>query len=214
MSKETIFIKKIYSITLSLAGICQSVYLVQQLAYSGKCDKTAFKTCLKSILAINPRSLITIYDNNEKNLNIGLKQLISILTFSNFSCSYIELIKYIFDMIIIENKLKKNQKHIYEIKKSLTLISNEYDVFDYNTTTLISKLANVYIKKIGSLGSRVLVKGTKNFLEDVDIQDKIRCLLFAGIRSIVLWKQCGGNQLKLIFFRRDIIKKAQKILCD
>ncbi|WAI19202.1 MAG: high frequency lysogenization protein HflD [Buchnera aphidicola (Brevicoryne brassicae)] len=204
-------IKKIHSITLSLAGICQSVYLVQQLAHSGKCNNHAFKACLESTLEINPTSVIAIYGNDEKNLNLGLKILISILTFSSFSYSYSEFIKYIFNMIILEKKFKKNRIAIYASKKKLSIISREYYVHR-NINCLINHLANLYVEIISPLGSRISVNGTKMFLQDSEIQKKIRCLLLSGIRSIVLWKQFGGNELKLILFRCYIIKKAKKIL--
>jgi high frequency lysogenization protein len=110
-------IKKMYSITLSLAGICQSVHLVQQLAHSGTCDQDAFKASLKSILEINPTSVIKIYGNHEKHLNLGLTTLVSLLTLSNFSYSHIELMKYIFDMMIIEKKLKNNYMATCSLKK-------------------------------------------------------------------------------------------------
>ncbi|QIQ41850.1 MAG: high frequency lysogenization protein HflD [Buchnera aphidicola (Microlophium carnosum)] len=203
--------KKIHLITLSLAGIFQSAHLVQQLAYSGKCDSNAFNVCLKSILEINSTSLIAIYGNNEKNLVIGLKVLIATLTFSSFSYSYIELIKYIFNMIIIERKLKINRMASYSLKNKISFISNEY-YLNYNIKNLTSKLATLYLEIISSLGSRIIVKGIKNFLQDLQIQEQIRCLLFSGIRAIVLWKQYGGNQLQLIYFRYFIIKKAKKIL--
>ncbi|QCI16253.1 lysogenization regulator HflD [Buchnera aphidicola (Artemisaphis artemisicola)] len=203
--------KKMYSITLSLAGICQSAYLVQQLAHSGKCDQEAFQTSLNSILEINPTSVIKIYGNDEKNLNIGLKILVSVLTFSSNSYSYIELIKYIFDMMIIENKLKKNNLAVCSLKKKILIISSEYYISN-NINILTNQLAKIYLEIISTLGSRILIKGTKIFLQDFQIQEKIRCLLLSGIRSIVLWKQFGGNYLKLIYFRYYIIKKAKKIL--
>lgn len=204
---------KIHSITLSLASICQSAHLVQKLAHSGKCDSNAFKICLKSLLEINPTSVIAIYGNHEKNLIIGLKILISILTFSHFSYSYIELIKYILNMITIERKLKKNYTAMCSLKKKISVISNEYHV-NYNTKNLIRQIAALYLEIISSLGSRILVKGVKNFLQDLQIQERIRCLLFSGIRGVVLWEQYGGNQLQLIYFRYCIIKKAKKILYD
>ncbi|WP_261979600.1 high frequency lysogenization protein HflD [Buchnera aphidicola] len=204
-------IKKMYSITLSLAGICQSVHLVQQLAQSGKCDRDAFKVSLQSILEINPDSVIKIYGNHEKNLNVGLKKLVSILTFSNFSFSYIELIKYIFDMMIVERKLKKDHMATCSLKKKILIVSSEYYI-NNNIHILTSQLAKIYLDIISSLGSRILVKGVKVFLQDFTIQEKIRCLLLSGIRSIVLWKQFGGNQIKLIYFRYYIIRKAKKIL--
>ncbi|QCI23033.1 lysogenization regulator HflD [Buchnera aphidicola (Macrosiphum gaurae)] len=203
--------KKMDLITLSLAGIFQSAHLVQQLAHSGKCDSNAFSICLKSILEINPTSVIAIYGNHEKNLLIGLKMLLSTLTFSSFSYSYIELIKYILNMMTIERKLKNNRMAIYSLTNKIAVISNEY-YSDCNTKNLTSKLAKLYLKIISSLGSRILVRGVKNFLKDLQIQEKIRCLLFSGIRSIVLWRQYGGNQLQLIYFRYFIIKKIKKIL--
>jgi len=204
-------IKKIHLITLSLAGIFQSAYLVQELAHSGKCDSNAFSICLKSILEMNPTSIITIYGNHEKNLIIGLKILVSTLTFSTFSYSYFELIKYIFNMMIIERKLKNNRIAIYSLKNKISVISNEYRL-NCNIENLTSKIARLYLEIISSLGSRILVNGVKNFLQDLRIQEKIRCLLFSGIRAIVLWKQFGGSKLQLIYFRYFIIKKAKKIL--
>ncbi|ACL30074.1 high frequency lysogenization protein HflD [Buchnera aphidicola str. APS (Acyrthosiphon pisum)] len=203
--------KKIHLITLSLAGICQSAHLVQQLAYSGKCDSNAFSICLKSILEINPTSFIAIYGNHEKNLIIGLEILLSTLTFSSFSYSYIELIKYISNMMIIEKKLKKSRTAIYSLKNKISVISSEY-YLNYNIKNLTRKLGELYLEIISSLGSRIVIKGIKDFLQDHQIQEKIRCLLFSGIRAIVLWKQYGGNQLQLIYFRYFIIKKAKKIL--
>lgn len=204
-------IKKIHSITLSLAGICQSVYLLQKLAYSGQCDHFAFKTCLESTLEINPTSVIAIYGNHEKNLNLGLKILISILTFSSISHSYVEFVKYVFNMIILEKKININHTTIYSLKKKLSIISREYYAH-HDIDFLINNLGNLYFEIISPLGSRISVKGTKMFLQDSEIQKKIRCLLLSGIRSIVLWKQFGGNALKLIFFRCSIVKKAKKIL--
>jgi len=205
-------IKKINSITLSLAGICQSVYLVQSLAYSGKCDNHSFKICLESILQTNPTSVISIYGNNKKNLIIGLQTLISILGFSNFSYSYIEFMKYIFGMIILEKKLQLNNINKYSLKKKLSTTLEKYSI-NYDINVLVNELANIYVEIISSLGSRISIKGIRIFLQNLEIQKKIRCLLLAGIRSIVLWKQFGGNELKLIFFRYDIIKKAKKMLC-
>ncbi|RKF59891.1 tRNA-specific 2-thiouridylase MnmA, partial [Golovinomyces cichoracearum] len=211
LSDEIIVIKKINSITLSLAGICQSVYLVQSLAYSGKCDNHSFKICLESILQTNPTSVISIYGNNKKNLIIGLQTLISILGFSNFSYSYIEFMKYIFGMIILEKKLQLNNINKYSLKKKLSTTLEKYSI-NYDINVLVNELANIYVEIISSLGSRISIKGIRIFLQNLEIQKKIRCLLLAGIRSIVLWKQFGGNELKLIFFRYDIIKKAKKML--
>jgi len=114
-------------------------------------------------------------------------------------------------MITIEKKLKKNRVATYSLKNKISVISYEYNR-DCNKKKLTSKLAALYLKTISSLGSRILVTGVKKFLQDFQIQEKIRCLLFSGIRSIVLWKQFGGSKLQLLYFRSFIIKRAKKIL--
>ena len=40
----------------------------------------------------------------------------------------------------------------------------------------------------------------------------IRALLLAGMRSAVLWRQLGGNRLKLLWTRKHIVQYAQGLL--
>jgi high frequency lysogenization protein len=186
---------------------------VQQLAQFGKCDHLSLQTCMRSILQIDPISVIEIYGNDEKNLNIGLKTLVSVLTFSKFSHAYFELVKYIFNIIIITKKLKRNHMSIYKLKKRIRTISQEYCI-NNDMIFLASQLSQLYLDIISTLGSRIKIYGTKIFLRNVEIQNQIRCLLFSGIRSVVLWNQFGGNQLHLIAYRCHIVQHAKIILCS
>ena len=45
---------------------------------------------------------------------------------------------------------------------------------------------------------RVYVQGEQRFLEQEAVSDRIRTLLLAGIRSVVLWEQKGGGRLELM----------------
>jgi high frequency lysogenization protein len=55
-----------------------------------------------------------------------------------------------------------------------------------------------------------MVNGDPDYLAKPEIANKIRALLLAGIRSAILWKQCGGSRWKFLFYR----KKIQKELID
>ncbi len=59
---------------------------------------------------------------------------------------------------------------------------------------------------------RVIVAGQPFHLKDQAITEKIRAILLAGIRSAVLWKQVGGNQLQLLFKRKIYIEEAKYLL--
>ena len=46
-------------------------------------------------------------------------------------------------------------------------------------------------------------------LRDTDNQERIRALLLAGIRAVILWRQVGGRRRYLIFRRKEILKYAR-----
>jgi len=48
----------------------------------------------------------------------------------------------------------------------------------------------------------------------IDVINKIRALLLAGIRSAMLWRQCGGSRWRFIFFRRKIQREAEFLLSE
>jgi high frequency lysogenization protein len=57
-----------------------------------------------------------------------------------------------------------------------------------------------------------MVNGEQEYLSRPDIVNKIRACLLAGIRSTILWKQCGGTRWKFLFFRKKIQVEIQKLL--
>jgi high frequency lysogenization protein len=73
-------------------------------------------------------------------------------------------------------------------------------------------LASVYTDTISTLQPRIMVKGEESVLRNVDSQNMIRALLLAGMRATVLWKQCGGSRIRLIFQRRRILETCRLLL--
>jgi len=57
-----------------------------------------------------------------------------------------------------------------------------------------------------------MVNGDQEYLSRPDIVNKIRACLLAGIRSAILWKQCGGTRWKFLFYRKKIQAELQKLL--
>ena len=65
-----------------------------------------------------------------------------------------------------------------------------------------------------TLRPRVMVQGQARYLEDTVNADRVRALLLAGVRSTVLWRQCGGTRLKLVFGRGHLIRAAGELKAD
>ncbi|MGL4861245.1 MAG: DUF489 family protein, partial [Enterobacteriaceae bacterium] len=71
--------KNYYDITIALAGICQSIKLVQQLAHEGECDTEDLRIMLNSIIQTDPPGTLQVYGDNEQVLRTGLETLLSLL---------------------------------------------------------------------------------------------------------------------------------------
>jgi high frequency lysogenization protein len=57
-----------------------------------------------------------------------------------------------------------------------------------------------------------MVNGERVYLSNNDNAAKIRALLLAALRSAVLWGQCGGSRLSLVFNRRGYFVEARKLV--
>ena len=59
---------------------------------------------------------------------------------------------------------------------------------------------------------RIVVNGKPQYLQVDRTVNWIRTLLFAGLRSAVLWRQLGGGRFSLMFGRKKMLEQAQTLL--
>jgi high frequency lysogenization protein len=53
---------------------------------------------------------------------------------------------------------------------------------------------------------RIQVAGSAIYLQQPAIAQRIRCLLFAAIRSAFLWQQLGGTRVHLVLYRKNLVR--------
>ena len=90
------------------------------------------------------------------------------------------------------NKIQLLLKSFNEKSKSMTI--------DEKTI----ELSNIYQQTLSKFEPRIVVNGENKFLTDENHSSRIRTALFAGVRSVILWRQLGGSKLKLLFLKRSI----------
>ncbi|MFC3395746.1 high frequency lysogenization protein HflD [Brenneria rubrifaciens] len=203
--------KNYHDITLALAGICQSAYLVQQLAHTGNCDNNVLHTSLNSILVVNPISTLSVYGEAETNLKTGLETLLGILN-TNSKGPGAELSRYAFSLIALERKLNAKPASLDELGKRIGQLERQLEHFELLSDTIVGSLAAIYVDVISALGPRIQVVGSPDILKNSQVQARVRAVLLAGIRSAVLWQQIGGGRLQLMFSRSHLVKEAKQIL--
>ncbi len=196
--------------TMALAGIFQATELVRQAANHGTWSGYAADTCLDSLLAIEADTVEEIY-GDPRRLRLGAETLISVLQGDR---RYMESLGYAVSIMQLENGFRKKAQMQTRIGTELLEIARVDDQLEeHENKDLQAKLiAALYTETISTLSPRIVVNGRPQHLQIDRSVNWIRTLLFAGLRSAVLWRQMGGGRFSLMFGRKKMLEQAKTLL--
>lgn len=198
--------------TLALAGIFQSVQLVQRTARFGSPHGPSYERCIRTIFDLDPASVEAVYGGLQ-GAERGLKLLRDQLDNQSEERD-IELTKYVIQLLHLERQLSKDKAMLEQIRQGILEIQPLAAQTALTDDRVIDQLAALYSKTISRLSPRILVSGEHQYLSNPKIANQIRALLLAGIRSAVLWRQCGGSRWKLLMERGKLLSAANEILAE
>ena len=196
--------------TMALAGIFQATELVRQAANHGTWSGYAADTCLESLLAIDADTVDEIY-GSAINLRLGAETLVSVLQGDR---RHMESLGYAVSIMQLENNFRKKsgmQASIGTELQSITTIDDGLELHEIKDLQA-GKIADLYTRTISTISPRIVINGRPQFLQVDRTVDWIRTLLFAGLRSAVLWRQMGGGRFSLMFGRKKMLEQAQTLL--
>jgi len=194
--------------TIALAGIFQSVSLCKNLATYGRCDEDSLAASLGSILKIDSDDILDIY-NGVDGLKHGLRVLGSQLSAMNRNRD-LELTRYSVSLLQLGNNLQQQPETLQKLQHGIEH-ANTLD-FEVTDKTLINNLADLYKNNISHMSPRIMVTGNPEHLQNDQIASKVRACLLAGLRSVVLWRQCNGSRFSLIFRRTKYQAISEQLL--
>jgi high frequency lysogenization protein len=197
--------------TIALAGLFQSVRLVQQTARGEPRDKEMTAASIGSIFNTNPATAVDVYGDIEA-IRGGLEILVQQLGNDNKRRD-MELTRYAVTLMHLEHKLSRKPGMLETMRASIETCRQQIESDNEQHASVVATLAELY-KHISTLQPRVLVNGEPTVLNNPDSKNMVRALLLAGIRSAVLLHQSGGTRLKLIFQRRKLFECARELLQD
>lgn len=195
--------------TIALAGIFQATELVRQAANHGTWSGYSADTCLESLLSIEAESVDDIYGNANK-IRLGAETLVSVLQGDR---RYMESLSYAVSLMQLENNFKnkaKMQTHIGSELLSIAAVDDGTEIHEIKDLQA-NKIAALYTTTISTISPRIVVNGRPQHLQIDRTVDWIRTLLFAGLRSAVLWRQLGGGRFSLMFGRKKMLSEAQSL---
>jgi len=197
--------------TVALAGIAQAANLVQQLATTGKTDALAIKASLNSLLILEPDNPVDIY-GSLAGIKVGLEQLKEQLSTTQITNP--EQARYAAALVYLESKFAKNPDMLSKVHNKIIMAQQQCEHFGIMHENVIANLADIYHHTISTITPRIMVNGDQSYLSSPEIINKIRALLLAGIRSTMLWRQCGGSRWRFLLFRRKILTEVEFLLSE
>ena len=196
--------------TIALAGISQACLLVKELASTGTVvNSTAIETSINSILKLDSDTVIDIY-GDLSNIKPGLEQLKLQLTGRTIADP--EQARYAASLVFLEKQLSNRPEMLNKIKVGVEKAQFQSETFGIMHENVLANLGDLYHSTISTLQPRIMVNGEEEFITQPAIINKIRTLLLSGIRSALLWRQCGGARWKFLFFRKKIQDEVEFLL--
>lgn len=217
--------------TICLAAICQVSSQILQLARHGTWDEEDSRILIRALAVDSATPLEEIYPiakvtpglksffkTFSKNNGTGPKFTDSDIDVARMVVKFLNLgtsiYKQLFDMhsfSIFPNKWKFRHELLSKLDNALTQAKNSgySPTSDMNT----ANIAAVYMEEISArTKGDIKIFGKALYLKQPIIQNRIRTLIFAAVRAVVLWRQLGGKRRIFIFRRNQMLSCAQRLL--
>jgi len=187
-----------------------SAELVQNIANNGEFDEGHMQIVLESVFTLDADTVESIY-GGKSNLRAGQQRLIDQLDGTD-SKPNLQITQYILNLLKLENKCQSDTELLSRIRRGIENAEQMRSHYDTLDNEVISMLAKIYTDNISNLSPRIVVHGNREYLEQELHANRIRACLLAGIRSAVLWRQCGGTRWKIVSGRQKYVQQAREDL--
>lgn len=182
---------------IALAALTQVSYLVEKIAQAGSCDH---ESLLESIDALLDDDYI-----GQRHFSIGKAKLRRLLTGSEISHAKATL-SHASSLITIEKKLSRQPEKLEQISQGISKIHKQIQYFSSSHHPNVhAGIAHLYGETISNINPRVIIRGKPEYLRQAHNTEQIRCLLFSGVRAAWIWRNNGGNTMRLLFGSRKLL---------
>ena len=197
---------------MALGGLFQAVTLVQQVARDGSADAAPFESSIESVFRIDAENADAVYGGSAR-LELGLRTLCRQLG-RDKSLQDAEIMRYAVSLMFLERQLVRNARMLKRLREGIDAATQQSEHFSVTHENVLARLADTYASTVSQLQPRIMVQGKPEYLNTPANANRIRALLLAGMRSAVLWRQLGGNRLRLLWTRKHIVRCAEGLLAN
>ena len=193
---------------LALAGLLQSIRLVQEMANNGQAETRPLAACIDSLFRFDAESTEEIY-GGVPELASGLKRVIAQLDGSDRDTTQTRMAM---NVLHLERRFIASPDVVAQVRRRLEETQRDRQPWEPTHPAVLSRLGEVYADLISPLGPRVMVQGNPVYLAQPGVVAEVRASLLAALRSSVLWRQMGGSYWDLLLSRRRMVEVARELL--
>lgn len=191
---------------LALAGLLQSVQLVQQMAQTGQAETQPLSACVDSLFRFDADTPEEVYGGAAR-LEPGLRRLL--VQLEGGAGRDAAVTRMAMAVLQLERRFVANEAAVEAVRAGLEDAARQHAHWGPTHPTVMARLGELYAKEISPIGPRVLVQGNPVYLGQPDVVGEVRATLLAALRSAVLWRQLGGSYWDFLFSRRALVDAAR-----
>lgn len=196
---------------VALAAVFQACELVADLAHTGDAPVAALELGMSSLLNQQPDSIDQLY-GPLANLKLGIVSMNALFGENGRAMEQRpEVVRYVVSILFLARKLSKDKDRLNHIAEGIEQAARQAQHFSTTHDNVYSNIAALYEQWVSTLSVRIQVAGSAAYLRQPAIARRIRCQLFAAIRSAFLWQQLGGAQFHIVLRRKALARALPQL---
>ena len=194
---------------IALAGVFQACQLVDKLATTGSVTPDQLNIAIASLLNQNPKDTASVFGGTH-NLRTGFEVMENALALQK-SAQAPNTLRYAISVLYLQRRLSKDTAMLDKVGAGIARAAQQAELYNPTHDNVLNNLADLYQQTLSSYNFRIQVKGEPDYLRQESVATRIRCLLFAAIRSAVLFQQLGGRRWHLVFYRKALLQHLHRL---
>jgi high frequency lysogenization protein len=193
---------------LALAGLLQSVRLVQEMANNGQAETRALATGIDSLFAFDADSTEAVY-GGVRALAPGLRRVVAQLDGSDRDAAQTRMAM---NVLHLERRFAGSPQAMQRVHEELEALRRGREPWEPTHPEVLARLGEIYAEQVSPLGPKVMVAGNPVYLSQPEVVAEVRAALLAALRSAMLWRQLGGSWFDLLLSRRRMVETARELM--
>jgi high frequency lysogenization protein len=187
----------------ALAAVVEAARLVEQLAREGTAPVADMEALLAGVFRFEWDTPEEVF--GEAALGGRGLALLETLLRDPAAPAQRALLRNVLGLLHLGRLLARDRAMLGDIRARLQHAALGSAHFGTGFDTLTARVAAIYQDTVSTCAYRIRVNGNAQYLQDPRVAARIRALLLAGLRAVVLWRHCGGSRAALLLGRRRLL---------